>query len=89
MLKIEDRHAEIDGKSIVRGLSLRVNAGEVPAVMAPHGAGKSTLGHVLGGRQGERPGDTRVTGNLTGGVGRASASCASGPLTVPKWGMNP
>ncbi|MDH5835464.1 Fe-S cluster assembly ATPase SufC [Luteimonas kalidii] len=52
MLKIDNLHASIAGKDILKGLTLHVKPGEVHAIMGPNGAGKSTLGHILAGRDG-------------------------------------
>ena len=52
MLKIEDLHVEVDGKPILKGISLEIAAGEVHAIMGPNGSGKSTLSYVLAGREG-------------------------------------
>jgi len=51
MLEVENLHVEIEGRKILEGLSLAVNAGEIHAIMGPNGSGKSTLAYVLAGKQ--------------------------------------
>src|SRR5215475_7957146 len=50
MLRVRNLHVSIDGKEILRGLNLDVNAGEVHAIMGPNGSGKTTFAQVLAGR---------------------------------------
>ena len=52
MLDIKDLHVTVDGKKILKGLTLSMKAGEVHAIMGPNGSGKSTLSYVLAGREG-------------------------------------
>lgn len=52
MLQINNLHATVADKPILKGLSLTINAGEIHAIMGPNGAGKSTLGYTLAGRPG-------------------------------------
>lgn len=50
ILEIKNLHAGVEGKSILKGLDLTLNAGEVHAIMGPNGSGKSTLSAILAGR---------------------------------------
>ena len=64
LLEVRDLHVEIDGREILKGLNLAVNAGEVHAIMGPNGSGKSTLAYVLAGKEEYRPtaGEVRFDG---------------------------
>ncbi|MEO1190423.1 MAG: Fe-S cluster assembly ATPase SufC [Pseudomonadota bacterium] len=61
MLQIENLHAEVEGKEILKGLSLSLPPGEVHAIMGPNGSGKSTLSYLLSGR----PGYEKTAGSVT------------------------
>ena len=82
MLKIENLHATVADKPILKGLSLSINAGEIHAIMGPNGAGKSTLSYVLGGRPGYEVTEGSVKFNPSprhAGLDPASTA------TTPEW----
>jgi Fe-S cluster assembly ATP-binding protein len=64
MLEVKDLKAAIDGKEILKGINLKVNKGEVHAIMGPNGSGKSTLANIIAGRE-----EYEVTGGSISYVG--------------------
>ena len=91
MLTIDNLHANVGDKPILKGLTLSLNAGEIHAIMGPNGAGKSTLGYVLSGRPGYEVTEGSVTfnpplpfrGGAGGGVSQPSASPIDPTPTPP------
>ena len=59
MLEIKNLKASINNRSILKGLNLKINPGEVHAIMGPNGSGKSTLANILSGKTGYK-----ITGEL-------------------------
>jgi Fe-S cluster assembly ATP-binding protein len=88
MLRIDNLHATVAGKPILKGLSLAVNAGEVHAIMGPNGAGKSTLGYVLGGREGYEVTEGSVTLTLARHAGLDPASTFASGTDADKWTLD-
>src|ERR1700752_4270504 len=93
LLAIRDLSVTVDGKQILNGLTLEVEAGKVHAIMGPNGSGKSTLAHVLAGRPGYEVTAGTVTSDgqdlLAPGPGpvRACSSPSSIRSRSPAWAI--
>ena len=63
MLEIKNLHVSVEDKPILNGVDLKVNAGDLHAIMGPNGSGKSTLAHVIAGREIYEVTDGNITYN--------------------------
>ena len=65
MLDIENLHADVEKKSILKGINLAIKEGEVHAIMGKNGSGKSTLSNIIAGKEGYKitNGDVKLYDN--------------------------
>ncbi|MGF1550563.1 MAG: ATP-binding cassette domain-containing protein, partial [Sphingomonadaceae bacterium] len=89
MLKIDNLHVAVEGKDILKGVSLEIGAGEIHAIMGPNGSGKSTLAYALGGRDGYEVTEGSVTLAPPSPSGEGPGVGAVDPATTPSLSAPP